>query len=152
MAVHIGKCPVAPQLRRHGVASDATEHRGVGDAVAAEAVGAVHATGVLAGRVEARHRRGAVRREHHAAHHVMGGRDHLDAPGREIEAAVGATLDHALEFTAHAVGTEMAHLDPYAAIRAGVAAPDAIHDGAADAVAGGALAPRVVGQHEEPAR
>ena len=36
-------------LRRHRLAGDAAEHRRIGDAVAAEPVGAVHAAGVLAG-------------------------------------------------------------------------------------------------------
>ena len=77
----------------------------------------MHAAGVLAGGVEPRHRRRAVGREHHAAHHVMRGRDHLDAAGGEIEAAIGAALDHALELAPHAVGAEMAHLDIDAAMR-----------------------------------
>ena len=78
----------------------------------------------------------------------MRGRDHLDAAGGEIEAAIGAALDHALELAPHALGAEMAHLDIDAAVRAGVALADAVHDRAADDVARGALAALVVVEHE----
>ena len=106
------------RARAHDVAGDAAEHRGVGDAVAAQPVGAVHAAGVLAGRVEPRQLGGAIGVELDAAHHVMRGRDHLDAAGGEIEAAIGAALDHALELAPHALRPEMAHLDIDAAMRA----------------------------------
>jgi hypothetical protein len=52
---------LAPHPVGHHVAGDAAEHGGIGDAVAAQAVGAVHAAGVLAGR-EQRGQRGAWRR------------------------------------------------------------------------------------------
>ena len=42
-------------------------------------------------------RRRAVGVEHHAAHHVVRRRHDLDEAAGEIEAAVGAALDHALE-------------------------------------------------------
>src|SRR6185437_17002710 len=76
------------------------------------------------------------------------GRDHLDAAGGEIEAAIVAALDHALEFAPHALGAEMRHLDIDAAVRAGETLADAVHDRAADDVAGGALAARIVAEHE----
>ena len=83
--------------RRHRLAGDAAEHGRVGDAVAAEPVGAVHAAGVLAGDEQARQLGRGVDAAHHAAHEVVRGRHHLDQPAGEIEAAVGAALDHALE-------------------------------------------------------
>src|SRR6185437_16697153 len=125
---------------------DAAEHRRVGHAVAAQAIGAVHAAGVLAGRIEPGQFRRAVGFEFDAAHHVMRGRDHLDAAGGEIEAAIVAALDHALEFAPHALGAEMRHLDIDAAVRAGETLADAVHDRAADDVAGGALAARIVAE------
>ena len=42
--------------------------------------------------------------EDHAAHHVMRGRHHLDPAASQVEAAVGAALDHALEAAAHLSG------------------------------------------------
>ena len=46
--VGIGERFIGAQRRRHAVAGQPAEHRRVGDAVAAEPVGAVHAAGVLA--------------------------------------------------------------------------------------------------------
>ena len=68
--------------RGHAVAGDAAEHGRVGDAVAAEAVGAVHAAGVLAGGEQPVQRGAAVGREDDAAHHVVGGRHDLDRARR----------------------------------------------------------------------
>ena len=78
----------------------------------------------------------------------MRGRDHLDAAGGEIEAAIGAALDHALELAPHALRAQMAHLDIDAAMWASVALADAVHDGARNDVAGGAFAARIVVEHE----
>ena len=64
--------------RRDAVAGNAAEHGRVGDPVAAQAVGAVHAAGIFAGRIQARHLGRAVGLEHQAAHHIMRGRHHLD--------------------------------------------------------------------------
>src|SRR5262244_1745967 len=108
----------------------------------------MHSAGVLAGGKKARHRRGAVGREHDAAHHVMRGWDHLDAAAGKVKAAVGAALDHALEIAPHVGGAEMAHLDVDAAVRAGEARADAILDRAADDVARRALTARIVLEHE----
>src|SRR5258707_915418 len=108
----------------------------------------MYATGVLACRVKPANFRGAVGREHHAAHHVVRGGNDLDAAGGEIEAAVGAALDHAFELAPHIVGPQMSHGNPYAAIGRRMTLADAIHDRAADNVAGGAFTARMVFEHE----
>ena len=64
-----------------------------------------------------RHRCRAIGAEHHAAHHVVRGRHHLDQAAGEVEAAVGAALDHALEAAPHVVRPEVRHLDVDAAVR-----------------------------------
>ena len=79
----------------------------------------MHAPGVLAGREQSGQRRGAVGAEDHAAHHVVRGRHHLDQAAGEVEATVGAALDHALEQLAHLVRAEVVHLDVHAAVRRG---------------------------------
>ena len=56
----IGCCPA-----RHGLPRNAAEHGRVGDAIAAEAIGAMHAAGILARGEEALDRRAAVGREFH---------------------------------------------------------------------------------------
>ena len=78
----------------------------------------------------------------------MRARDHLDAARREIEAAIGAALNHALELAAHRLRSEMAHLDEDPAMRARMPLADAIDDGAADDVARGALGLLVITEHE----
>jgi hypothetical protein len=78
----------------------------------------------------------------------MRGRNHLDAAAGEIEAAVGAALDHALEVVGHLGGPEMAHLDVDAAVRAGESGADAILDRAADDVARRPFAAGIVLEHE----
>src|SRR3972149_10402298 len=78
----------------------------------------------------------------------MRGRDHLDAAGGQVEAAIGAALDHALEFAPHPLGPQVSHLDIDAAMRAGVAFADAVLNRAADDIAGGAFAARIVIEHE----
>src|SRR5262249_35567987 len=84
--------------------------------------------------------------------HVVRRRYDLDASAGEIEAAVGAAFDHALELTADSFGAEVPHFDEDAAMRAREARADAVHDGAADDVAGRALAARIVFEHEAFAR
>ena len=108
----------------------------------------MHAAGILTGRVEAAQLGRAIRRELDAAHHVMRGRNDLDPVARKVETAIGAALDHALELTAHAVGTEMRHLDVDPTVRARVTLADAVDDRAAHDVAGGALAAWIIGRHE----
>src|SRR5580692_859873 len=79
-------------------------------------------------------------------------RDHLDAPRREVEAAIGAALHHALELAAHILSAEMPHLDEHAAMAARITLAHAIDDRAADDVARGALALRIIAEHEALAR
>ncbi len=108
----------------------------------------MHAPGILAGRKQPLKPGRAIEPEHDAAHHVVGRRDHLDAPARKIEAAVGAALDHAFEFLAHALGAEMVHLQIDPAKRRRVPFSDLVEDGAAHHVAGRAFAARIVVGHE----
>ncbi len=42
-------------------------------------------------------------------HHVVRSGHDFDEATREIEAAIGAALDHAFEFTPHAIRAEMPH-------------------------------------------
>ena len=102
---------------RDGFASNAAEHRRVGDAVAAQPVGAVHAARIFPGSEQSGEGRRAVGREHDAAHHVMRGWHHFDQPAREIESAIGAALDHSFELPANVVRPEMRHLQKHAALR-----------------------------------
>ncbi len=101
----VGLAPlaVAREPRRDRVAGNAAEYRRIGDTVAAQPVGAVHAARILAGHEESAPLRRAIRRELDAAHHVVRRGHDLDPAGREIEAAVGAALDHALELAPHVV-------------------------------------------------
>ncbi len=150
--IGLGEAARRGEPGRHRLAGDAAEHGGVRDAVAAEAVRAVHAAGVLARREEARERGGAVDAELHAAHHVVRGRHHLDSPAGEIEAAVGAALDHALELAPHVLGAEMAHRDVETAMRRGVALAHLGEHRPRHDVARRPLAARVVAAHEPLAR
>src|SRR5262249_56812210 len=93
----------------------------------------------------------AIGRELDAAHHVMRGRHDFDTSRGEIEAAIGAALDHALELSPHVVGTEMSHAEPYATVRCRSAGPHLRIDRARDDVARGTLAARIVALHEAPA-
>ncbi len=134
--------------RRHAVAGDRAEYRGVGDAVAAEPIRAVHAAGILAGDEKAAQRGGAVGGELDAAHHVVRSGNHFDQSASKIEAAVGATLDHALELLAHALGTEVSHGNVEPAMRRRVALADLAEHRARYEVARGTLGLRIVGGHE----
>ncbi len=97
--------------RRHRLPGDAAEHGRVGDAVAAEAVGAVHAAGILAGHEQARQLGRGIDAAHHAAHEVVRRRHHLHEAARKVEAAVGAALHHALEHLGDLLGPQVRHLD-----------------------------------------
>ena len=92
---------------RHDVAGDAAEHGGVGDAIAAEPVGAVHAAGILAGDEQAVTLGRGIDLADHAAHEVMRGRHHFDQPAGKVETAIAAAIDHALEFLRHLGRAEM---------------------------------------------
>ena len=133
---------------RHRVARDAAEHRRIGDAVAAQPIRAVDAARILAGNEQSVAFRRAVGRKLDAAHHVMRGRHDFDLARGEIETAIGATLDHALELAAHVLGTEMRHAEPDAAV--GRRAPGAhlAEDCARHDVARRALPARIVTVHE----
>ena len=85
------------------------------------------------------HRGGGIRLADDAAHEVVRGRHHLDEPAGEVEAAVAAALDHALEFPRDALRPEVAHLDVDAAMRRGAPGPHLRIDRAAHDIAGGAL-------------
>jgi hypothetical protein len=76
------------------------------------------------------------------------GWNYLYAAAGEVETAVLAAFDHALELAPHPFGVKVAHLDIDAAIRAGEPLADAVHDRAADDIARGALAARIVVEHK----
>ncbi len=109
------------------------------------------AAGILAGGEQAGEGGGAILREDDASHHVMRGRDDLDETAREIEAAIGAALDHSPEQATDIGGAEMAHVDPQPAIRRRVAAADFGHHRSADDVARRALQAWIIIVHEAPA-
>src|SRR6185436_3692613 len=132
----------------HRVPGNAAENGGIRDAVAAEPVRAVHAARVLAGDEEAVELARAIQPEHGPAHHVVRGRNDLDQPAREVEAAIGAALDHALELLRHALRPEMTHADVDAAVRGDPAGAHLGVDRARDDVARRALALGVVAAHE----
>ena len=138
-------------IPRHFRAADAAVDGGVGDAVAAQTVGAVRAARVLAGDEQARQFGDGARRAHHAAHQIMRARHHLDAPGRQVETAVGASLDHAGELAAHFIGAEVAHGKIHAAVFGAAPGAHLGGDGAAHDVAGGALAVGIVVEHKAAA-
>src|SRR5262245_40924072 len=73
---------------------------------------------------------------------------HLHESAGEIEAAVAAAVDHALEFLRHLGRPEMAHLDVEAAMRRGAPRLHLRVHGAADEVARGPLELVVVVAHE----
>jgi hypothetical protein len=83
-----------------------------------------------------------------AAPHGVRGRHHLDSPVGEVEAAVGAALDHALELAPHVVGAEMAHRDVETAMQRGVALAHLGEHRPRHDVARRPLAARVVARHE----
>ncbi len=78
----------------------------------------------------------------------MRGRHHLDQPAGEIEAAIGAALDHALELFSDVVRAEVAHGNVQTAVRRGVAVFNLRKHRARDDVAGRALGFRIVAAHE----
>ena len=108
----------------------------------------MHAARVLARDEEARELGRAVGLEHDAAHHVVRGRHDFDEAAREIEAAVVAALDHALEDLAHVLRPEVPHADVDAAVRRELALAHLLEHRARDDVARRALVARIVLVHE----
>ena len=148
--VHVRLAPAeaTPDISGHGLAGDAAVDRGIGDAVTTKPVGAVNAASILACNIEAVDRRGRVDLADNAAHQVVRGRHDFDDTAGEIEATVGATLDHALELLTHLLRPEMSHGDVEAAVRrraTGLHLP--IH-GLGNEIARRALTARVVVEHE----
>ena len=123
----------------HHVAGDAAENGGLGDAIAAESIGSVHAARVLA-RGEQPFQigvAGAVDRD--AAHHEVRGGSDLHGRARQVIAEVAAALDHAAEAPLHDLGPEMRDVDPHAAMGCPPALDHLGEAGARDEVARRAL-------------
>ena len=97
-----GPAPALGEVGRAD-AGPAAEDEEVGERVAPEAVGAVHAAGHLAGGEEARHR-GCLGLgvDAHAAHHVVAGRADLHGLGRDVDA--GQLLELVVHRRAGAAG------------------------------------------------
>ena len=150
-AIGVAKAALLRRPACHGVAGEAAIDGGVRHPVAAEPVGAVHAAGILAGGEQAGQPGRAVGLEAHPAHQVVRRRHHLDPSAGEIEATIGAALDHALELGAHLVGAEMAHVDIDPAARRRVALAHLLVDGAGDDVPRRPFRRRAVTSHEAPA-
>ncbi|MCY1517339.1 hypothetical protein D9M68_520160 [compost metagenome] len=132
----------------HRVAGDSAEHRGVGHAVSAQAVGAVHPAAVFAGRIETRRSGRAVHVELDAAHQVVGRRHHFHLAARQVESAILAAVDHARERLGHLLRAKMAHLDIDPAHRPRAPGAHFGVDAPADHVARGPFAALVVVGHE----
>ncbi|HEU5321581.1 MAG TPA: FAD-binding protein, partial [Methylomirabilota bacterium] len=82
---------------RDGVAGQAAEHRGLGHAVAAQSVGAVHPAGVLAGREETLDGRAARGVDDDPTHEEVRRGADLDRAAGQVAAEVAAAPDHAAE-------------------------------------------------------
>src|SRR2546425_13141561 len=120
----------------HGITGEATEHGGVGQAVAPEAVGAVDAARVLARREEALDARATGGIDHHAAHHEVRGGPDLDRLAREIATEVAAAPDHAAENGLHGLRAEVRDVDPDSAVGAAPSLLDLGEARAPDEIAG----------------
>src|SRR6185437_10403892 len=103
---------------------------------------------VLAGDEQAVALGRAVGRELDTAHHVVRGRHDFYLARGEIEAAIGATLDHALELAAYALRTKMRHAEPDATVRCSTPRAHLVEDCARHDVARRALPSRIVTIHE----
>ena len=108
----------------------------------------MHAAGILARTKQAVQLCGAIHLEFHAAHHVMRGWHHLHQARHQIKAAVGAALDHALEFFTHHHRIEMRHGDIEAAVLGDAAFAHFLIHAARYDVTRGALVARIVEVHE----
>ena len=108
----------------------------------------MRATSIFAGNVEPLHRGAGVNVNHHPAHEVMRGWHHLDLPSGQIEPAIRAPFDHALELFSHPIGAKMGHGDKHALLIGVVILAHLGIDAAADHVACRALALAIVVEHE----
>src|SRR5262245_49201457 len=145
---HLGPRPPGDE-RRHHVARDATEHGGLGNTIAAEAVRAMNAAGVLAGGEQAFHRRAAVGIDDDAAHHEVRGRPDLDGSAREVPAKVAASTHHAAKVALDHLGAQVRDVDPHAAVGRAAALGHLQKRCARDEVARGALETHgIVALHE----
>src|SRR5262249_13001987 len=100
----------------HHVAGDPAEYRGLGDAVAAEAVGAVHAAGVFASGKEAFDAGAAGRIDDDTAHHEVSSRSDLDRAAREVPTEVATASHQSSKGPLDDVGAEVRNVDPHAAV------------------------------------
>ena len=75
-------------------------------------------------------------------------RHHLDLAACQVKAAIGAALDHARELAPHVLGAKVAHGNEHSHLIGVVGLAHLGIDAAADHVAGGPLAKRVIVEHE----
>ena len=108
----------------------------------------MRAAGILTRHIEPFHRGAGIGIDHHTAHEIMRGWHHLDQPASQIEAAIGAAFDHAGELGAHILWAKMRHGDKDAPIRRSIVLAHLGIDGAADHIAGRALALGVIVKHK----
>src|SRR5262245_36341167 len=78
----------------------------------------------------------------------MCGRYDFDQSGCQVEAAVGAALDHALELLGDLVRAEVSHLDVDAAVRCGASGTHLLIDAARYEIPRGPLSARVARLHK----
>jgi hypothetical protein len=132
----------------YDVAGDAAEDSRVGDAVATEPVGAVHAARVLTSYEQPGPLGRRIRPADHPAHEIVRGRHDLDQSAGKIETAVAAAIHHPLELLGDLRRSEVAHLDVDPTVRGGAARPHLGVDRTADHVTRRALELVVVVAHE----
>ena len=136
------------EVARHCAPSNAAKDGGIGNPIAAQAVGAMDTARILARRIKAEQRRPALDVEDNPAHHVMRRRHHLDQPARKIKAAISAARDHAGELPGNVLGPEVRHRQIDPAMGACAAGAHLLEDGTRDDVARGTLGPGIIGAHE----
>src|SRR5262249_51108606 len=102
---------------RHHVSRDAAEHGGVGDPIAAEAVGTVNTPRVLTRGEQSLHSGATGWIDHPPAHHEVGGRAHLHGLPGEVAPEISATTHHPAEAGLDRLGAKMRDVDPDAAVR-----------------------------------
>ena len=108
----------------------------------------MHAARVLAGGEQAGDGGRAIGVEFGPTHHVMGRGHDLDQAFGQIETAIGAAFDHALEVLAHLGRVQVLHGDVKPAVGGNVAGPHFREHGAGHDIAGRALAPIIILVHE----